>query len=305
MKQVNHKLVSKAAAKEKSAKKLRRRPNRTVLAAFIASLSLLIILGLLVNHKNSTKLNTYLTSKSFMAYSGSLKSFLQTDNGIYPKAYSCQSSLQQLWNTPVSPISKKREKLDVELARQLIDLKPKWEQVSKAFPGYGDFFLFKVFPMDHFVYKKYQNAANLMDRSNALVNHTEDYAYYCPGYLYPGIFSFNYLDEYAKNKPIMESVAIINQQMQSLAKIGNDFKDVKTPANWANTRTAYLAFLHQTLDDLTALRNERAINPDGVNMSAKFTADKKLLENVLKISAKSGKKIGPDMGQLSELYKNL
>jgi len=231
-----------------------------------------------------------------------MKSYLIVNSSIYPTTYSCAANESSLWAPPTSPLSKKKEALEVQLARQLIDLKPKWEAASKTFPGYSNFFLFKIIPLDHSVYKRYQNAADLMDRTSALVNHTEDYTYYCPGFLYPGMNGFSYLQDYSKNKPITDSQAVIEQHMKALVVVGNSFGKAKTTTDWSTTQKAYLAFLHSTLTDLTELRNQNLKNPSGTNMSARFSADQKQFELTLAQAKKAGLKIGPDQKQLAKLY---
>lgn len=282
---------------------LNKKRNRVIAGLFIGIIGLLIIFGLSVNHKNSTKINTYLNSKDFKSYSASMKSYLSSNNGIYPKAYTCSATLEQLWNPPVSPISKTKERLDVQLARQLIDLKPKWDKVSVAYPGYNHYLFFRLIPLDHGVFKKFQNVANLMDGTSKLVNHTQDYGYYCPGYLYVGISSFSYLDEYSKNKPITETVAVINQRMASLVAIGNTYKSAKTPADWSTTQKTYLSFLHKTLADLTTLRNQMLKTPAGVNMSPTFKADKTALQQAVTMATKTGQKVGPNQDKLAKYFQ--
>jgi hypothetical protein len=265
-------------------------------------LAFCVLCALVFNSTNGSKLDSYIKSKDFQTYSKSLNQYLVSNKAIYPQTYTCQASLSSLWNPPTSPLSNKKEKLDVELARQLIDLKPKWEAASKSFPGYSNLFIFKVLPLDHSVFKRYQNAADLMDRTSALVNHTEDYTYYCPGFVYPGMLGFAYLESYSKTGTIIkDSPAVVTQHMQSLATTGNEFKDSKTPADWTATRTAYLAFLHKTLDDLTNLRNQLVKTPTGVNMSAQFATDKKDLEKTILEATKAGKGIGPDQKELAKL----
>ncbi len=261
-----------------------------------------LLSALIFNSTNSAKLTNYKTSKEFKAYSASLNQYLTTNNAVYTRTFTCSASLDELWNPGTSPISKKVEPQEVQLARQLIDLKPKWEAVSKTFPAYSSFFIFKVLPFDHSVYKDFQNTADLIDRSGALVNHTEDFGYYCPGRIYPGVSIFDYLNEYSKDQPVNESVATINQRMKALVDAGNDFNKSKTPVGWQEVRTGYIAFMKQTLADLTTLRNETIKNPGKVNMHTQFANNKKELEKVLAKAKEAGKKIGPNQTELTKLY---
>lgn len=294
--------VASISKKEPVKINLDKKRNMVIAGIILGIVSLLVIFGLFVNSQNSSKINVYLKSKAFADYSASMKQYLQTSGGIYPKVYACNASLIQLWHPPVSPLSKTKDKLEIQLARQLIDLKPKWEKVSLAYPSYSKYFFFKVFPMDHAVYKKYQTAANLMDGSSKLINHTQDYGYYCPGFLYPGIYNFSYLEDYSKKAPITDSSAVITQRMQALITIGNTYGAAKTPKDWTTTQKAYLSFLHKTLADLTALRDQRAKNPAGTNMAAAFASDQKALEQTITIGAKTGQKIGPNQDQLAKLF---
>ncbi len=261
-----------------------------------------LLSALIFNSTNGSKLTNYKTSKEFKAFSASLQQYLQTNNAVYTRTFSCSATLNELWSPGTSPISKKSEPQEVQLTRQLIDLKPKWEAASKSFPGYSSFFIFKVLPFDHGTYKDFQNAADLIDRSGALVNHTEDFTYYCPGHIYPGVSIFDYLNEYSKDQPITENVATINQRMKALADAGNDFNKAKTADGWGEVRTSYIAFMKKTLADLTSLRDQTAKTPGKINMHSQFAADKKQLEKTLELAKTAGEKIGPNQKDLKELY---
>lgn len=262
-----------------------------------------LLSALIFNSTNGSKLTDYKTSKEFKSFSASLDQYLKANNSVYTRTFSCSASLEELWNSGLkSPISGKNEPLEVQLARQLIDLKPKWEAASKSFPGYSSFFIFKVLPFDHGVYKDFQNTADLIDRSGALVNHTEDFAYYCPGHLYPGVSIFDFLNEYSKNQPVTENVATINLRMKALVDAGNDYSKTKTPSGWKEVNSSYIAFMKKTLADLTSLRDQTAKTPGKINMHVQFEADKKDLEKVLALAKTAGQKIGPNQSDITKLY---
>ncbi len=264
-----------------------------------------LLCALIFNSTNSSKLTDYKTSKEFKAYSASLNQYLKTNKAVYTRTFTCSATLDELWQPGTSPISKKVEPQEVQLARQLIDLKPKWEAVSKSFPGYSSFFIFKVLPFDHSVFKDFQTTADLIDRSGALVNHTEDFGYYCPGHIYPGVSIFDYLEEYSKDQPVTESVATITQRMKALADAGNDFNKSKTPTGWGEVRTSYLAFMKKTLADLTSLRDQTAKTPGKINMHTQFAENKKNLEKTLVQAKTAGQKIGPNQADLAKLYNKV
>lgn len=278
-------------------------PGKVVLGVLVAILVLAVLYGLIIDYKNSSRLSAYKNSKDFKEYSASMRTFLYANNGYYPKVYRCQASLQELWNPPVGTINKKTEGADVQLARQLIDLDSKWRKVSDAFPGYIDSKLFKVLPIDWFVYNDFQTAANLMNSSSILVEHTQDYGYYCPGHFYPKIKNLSYLEAYAKpGSQIAVSPGVISQQLADFASMADKFAGTKTPVDWADNRKLYLSFLNQTFSDLKTLRAKRLAQPS-VDMSAQFAADKKALEKAVASGQTAGLKIGPDIKQLKIYFE--
>lgn len=277
--------------------------GKIILGAVLAVLTLTVVYGLIIDYRNSSRLNAYLNTKEFTEYSASMQAFLNANNGYYTKTYRCQASLQELWKPPAGTIVNKNESAEVQLARQLIDLDGKWRKVSNTYPGYIDSSLFKVLPLDHWVYKDYQNTANLMDLSSVLVEHTQDYGYYCPGHFYPKISSLSYLEDYSKaGTQITDSPEVITQRLTTFATMADKFVGSKTPVDWSENRQLYLAFLKQTYSDLKTLRAKRLTQPS-VDMSAQFAADKKLLEQAVVAGQKAGLKIGPDIKQLKIYYE--
>ncbi len=296
-------LVKKTGQSVKKA--LFSKPGKIVLASVLAVFALAVIYGLVIDYRNSSRLNAYLDSKDFGEYSASMRVFLTANNGFYPKTYSCQATLQELWNPPVGSLVKKNESAEVQLARQLIDLDGKWRKVSNAFPGYIDSALFNFLPIDHFVYKSYQNAANLMNLSSILVEHTQDYGYYCPGHFYPKINSLSYLESYAKpGTQITDSPEVITQRLTDFATMADKFVNSKTPADWSENRKLYLVFLNQTFQDLKTLRAKRLAQPS-VDMSTQFAADKAALQKAVTSAQAAGLKSGPDMKKLSQYFEQV